>query len=965
MAAASAAAPGAQRGLAELPQAAQARWLALLMNAGGGERLALGPQSRRNRYGVPAVPAPDELWFSSSTACAASPRGWAAAEAALGALLAGHVRIGGWFESLRARLLALYGAPGAEAVLAASGTEAELVALQLAMALAGGRAIVNILIAPAETGSGAPAAAAGRHFLGESSLAGPVSSGARLVGWQDAAIALEPIEIRRPDGRPRSAAAVDREAESRVEQAISAGAFVILHALDASKTGRPGVSRATARRLSRRHPGRLLGLVDACQLRCPAEAIRADLEHGLAVMITGSKFAAGPPFSGALLLPAALAETLADGPSAGAALAPYSAALDWPARLRSRLTAGLAHAANLGLGLRWSAALAEIEAFEAIEPHRRRALLAAFDAAVRERVAEDPGLALLDSRPGAPGLISVVQRDGDARAVYEALQQADGPLGRPAHLGQPVIVGGQTALRVCASMPMITAAAETGPGPLEADLDGLFDAWAALRRQASSPPAPPQLASLDPADWQAFRADACRALDHAIDRLEAAGEGPVWRQTPASVRQRFAQPLPREGRPLAEVLADVERLITPYGVGNTHPKFFGWAHGAGTPVGMLAEMLAAGLDLNCGGRDHIGPVVERQITGWAAEAFGFPAQSSGVFVTGASQANFLGLLVARDAALGHGVRQSGLRAASAQLTAYASAEAHGCVAQAMEMAGIGGDFLRRIETDGAGAIRPHALATAIADDRAAGRRPFLVVGTAGAVNFGAFDDLAALAELCETEGLWLHVDGAFGALTALSARLRPLTRGLERAHSLAFDFHKWAHAPYDAGFLLVRDAGLHRATFAAPADYLTRAARGLAAGEDWPCDFGPDLSRGFRALKVWLTFEALGSGAIAAAIEANCAAAAHLTAAIEASGVFELAAPAPLNIVCFALKGDEGGERTGELVMRLQERGLAAPSTTRIGGRLVARAAIFNHRTALADVDDFLDAAIGVAAELG
>jgi glutamate/tyrosine decarboxylase-like PLP-dependent enzyme len=429
------------------------------------------------------------------------------------------------------------------------------------------------------------------------------------------------------------------------------------------------------------------------------------------------------------------------------------------------------------------------------------------------------------------------------------------------------------------------------------------------------------------------------------------------------VRGAFTAPLPRDGRALEAVLEDVERLIAPYGVGNTHPRFLGWAHGAGTPVGMVAELLAGGLDLNCGGRDHIGPIVERQVALWAAEAFGFPSTSSGVLVTGASQANFLGLLVARDAALGHGVRQDGLRG-SAQLTAYASAEAHRCVDQAMELAGIGGAFLRHIESDGAGKLRIDILSQAITADRDAGLQPFLVVGAAGAVNFGAFDDLDALADLCAAEQLWLHVDGAFGALTALSPRLKPLTRGLERADSLAFDFHKWAHVPYDAGFLLVRDADAHRATFAAPAAYLSRAERGLADGRDWPCDFGPDLSRGFRALKVWMTFEALGADAIAGAIEANCDAAAHLARRIATCEPFVLAAPAPLNIVCFSLKGDGASERNGELVIRLQERGLAAPSTTRIDGRLVVRAAIFNHRTTLADVDAFVDAAIRTAAEL-
>ncbi|MBV9994796.1 MAG: hypothetical protein JO127_06250 [Caulobacteraceae bacterium] len=470
---------------------------------------------------------------------------------------------------------------------------------------------------------------------------------------------------------------------------------------------------------------------------------------------------------------------------------------------------------------------------------------------------------------------------------------------------------------------------------------------------------------LDPADWSEFRARAHEALDAALGRLERAGEGPVWRPAPPQVRGRFAAALPRSGRPLAEVLADFEAFIAPYSVGNTHPRFFGWAHGAGTPVGAIAELLAGALNANCGGRDHIGPIVERQIAGWAAEAFGFPPQSSGVFVTGASEANFLGLLVARDAALGHAVRGRGLKGAGAQLTAYASAEAHGCVRQAMELAGIGGDFLRAIETDEAGAMRPGRLAEAIAADRAAGLAPFLVTATAGAVNFGAFDDLHALADLCAEAGLWLHVDGAFGAMTRLSPRLRSLTAGLERAHSVAFDFHKWAHVPYDAGFLLVRDPLAHRGTFAAPAAYLSRTPRGLAAGEDWPCDFGPDLSRGFRALKVWLTFQTLGADAIAAAIEANCAAAVRLKSRVAASDRFELCAPVPLNIVCFSRRGDGSGEVNREIVMRLQERGLAAPSLTQRGGRLVIRAAIFNHRTSFADIDALAEAVEEIAAELG
>ncbi|MFI4974545.1 MAG: pyridoxal phosphate-dependent class III aminotransferase [Caulobacterales bacterium] len=950
--------------------------LRLLMTSGGDQRLWPDPVTRRNRYGAPAYPAPDEVWFSSSTASAVTPRGWRAAGAALERLVTPdretQIQLGAWFDGIRSRLLDLYGAPGCEVVLSASGTEAEFVALSAALALAGGP-VVNIVIAPAETGSGVPAAAAGKHFLGRSSLGGGVVAGERLAAWEGARIAIENIEIRDPRGRPRDPVEVDAEAVLRVERAVADRQFPLLHVLGASKTGRSGVSRGIARVIGRAHGDKALVVVDACQLRCSSRDIRDDLAAGLAVMITGSKFAGGPAFCGALLLPPGLVERLAHGPAPAQALGDYSARFDWPARLRGSLGRDLEHPANLGLGLRWTAALAEIEAFEAVDARGRDEIVAAFDEAVMARIAQAPWLRRLDAdeADASPGLTAIMETGGPgARAVYEALREpvegGDARLDRVCHLGQPAPVGDGHALRICASMPLVTAVAERrdagaslddAMAPVIADLDLVFDKWRAIRERSQlSGPADAARADLDPRDWEAFRRQAHAALDGAIDRLEHVRDGPVWRRAPDAVRAGFQASLPHAGRPLPEVLAEFDRAIAPYGVGNPHPGFFGWVHGAGTPVGMLAEMLAAGLNANCGGRDHIGPLVERQITAWMAEAFGFPATSSGVFVTGASQANFLGLLVARDAALGHEVRRAGLRASGAQLVAYASSEAHACVAQSLELSGLGSDQLRRIGCDDSGAMRLDELSEAIAGDRAAGVVPFLVVGTAGSVNFGAFDDIAALADLTERERLWLHVDGAFGALAALSPRLRPRVRGLERAQSVAFDFHKWAHAPYDAGFLLVRDAEAHRATFASPAAYLTRAPRGLAAGETWPADLGPDLSRGFRALKVWFTLQTLGADALAGAMEANCDAAAHLARRIAASRRFELAAPVPLNIVCFSLKDDRQGSANAELVMRLQESGRAAPSTTVIGGRTVIRAAIVNHRTTTADVDALLAA---------
>jgi aromatic-L-amino-acid decarboxylase len=470
--------------------------------------------------------------------------------------------------------------------------------------------------------------------------------------------------------------------------------------------------------------------------------------------------------------------------------------------------------------------------------------------------------------------------------------------------------------------------------------------------------------NLDPEDWDAFRRSSHAALDGMIDFLRTTRERPVWREAPPEARRVFESPLPRGPRPFDAALADFEASIKPYAVGNTHPLFMGWVHGAGTPVGMIAEMLAAGLNANCGGRNHIGVVVERQIVRWVAELFEFPDEASGVFVTGSSAANFLGLIVARDAALGHGVRRAGLVAAGRQLVAYASDQAHGCLAQAMELAGAGSAYLRRIPADAAGAMRAELLDAAIDADRAAGLAPFLIVGTAGTVDTGAIDPLRELALTARRHGLWFHIDGALGALAALSPELRPRLAGIESADSIALDFHKWAHVPYDAGFLLVRDGAMHRGAFAAPAAYLQRAARGLAAGEVWPCDLGPDLSRGFRALKTWFTFQVHGADAIGRAIEKTCACARHLADCLARSEAFELRAEVSLDIVCFALKAGWPDEANEAVVIDLQERGLAAPSMTRLSGRPVIRAAIVNHRTTIADIDAFVAALHSSAARL-
>jgi aromatic-L-amino-acid decarboxylase len=469
--------------------------------------------------------------------------------------------------------------------------------------------------------------------------------------------------------------------------------------------------------------------------------------------------------------------------------------------------------------------------------------------------------------------------------------------------------------------------------------------------------------SLDPVDWTDLRALGHRMMDDMFDHMETLRDGPVWRRMPDGLRQELRRKLPRGPSPAADVYADFQRLVQPYATGNLHPRFMGWVHGGGNPVGMLAELLAGGLNANLGGRDHAPIEVERQVIAWAAEMLGFPGDASGVLVTGTSIANLIGVLVARSARLGPAVRSDGVD--GARLVAYTSAAAHGCLPRAMEMAGLGRDALRMVACDAQGRMRMDVLAARVAADRADGARPFLVVGTAGTVDIGAIDDLDGIADFAAAEDLWFHVDGAYGAIAALAPRLRPLLIGIERADSVAFDFHKWAQMPYDAGCIVVRDAARQLATFGAEAAYLRREQRGLAGGGVWPCDLGPDLSRGFRALKVWMTLSVYGADRIGAVAQQTCDLAAMLAARVDGEPALQRLAPVALNIVCFryVAAGGDLDRLNADIVADLQEAGIAAPSTTTVGGVLAIRAAIVNHRTTAADMVVLVDAVLTAGAK--
>lgn len=469
--------------------------------------------------------------------------------------------------------------------------------------------------------------------------------------------------------------------------------------------------------------------------------------------------------------------------------------------------------------------------------------------------------------------------------------------------------------------------------------------------------------SLDPEDWDALRASGHRMLDDMFDYLAGIRSRPVWQPIPDHIRAEFNSPLPQRPADIDSVHQTFMRSILPYAIGNTHPGFMGWVHGGGTPVGMLAEMLAAGLNANLGGRDQIPIEVERQILRWVCELFGFPRDASGLFVTGTSMATLIAVSVARHATLGPEVRTLGLTASGKRLTAYASSGAHGCIAKMMDTAGIGTDALRAIPVNAHHEMDIAALERHIEADIAQGYTPFFIAATAGSVNTGAIDPLAAVADVAARHCLWFHVDGAYGALAMLAPEIAPRLAGMERADSIAFDFHKWGQVPYDAGFVLIRDRQQHFDTFASPAAYLRRESHGMAGGSPWPCDFGPDLSRGFRALKTWFTLQVYGAEKLGQVIAHTCELARYLEQRIAHTEQLELLAPVSLNIVCFRYRCNDANRINAEIVVALQESGIVAPSTTTLDGRLAIRAAIVNHRTNRGDIDALIRATLDLGAD--
>jgi len=475
--------------------------------------------------------------------------------------------------------------------------------------------------------------------------------------------------------------------------------------------------------------------------------------------------------------------------------------------------------------------------------------------------------------------------------------------------------------------------------------------------------------TLDPEDWTEAQAVAHQAVDDAIEYLRDIRDRPVWRDMPGEVRRTFEKPLPHSPTPLSKVYGEVAETLIPYPMGNIHPRFWAWYMGSSNFTGALADFLAAIQGSNLGGGNHAAAKMDEQVVDWCKEMIGFPASASGTLVSGGSMANTLALIVARNDKAGVDVREHGVAAIEKPLRFYASDQIHSCHRKAIEAMGLGNCALQRIPTGDDLRVDLDALGAAIARDRAAGFQPACVIGNAGTVNTGAIDDLEALADLAARENLWFHVDGCIGALIAIAPDNAHRVRGLERADSVALDPHKWLHAPFEVGCVLVRDAAAHLASFSVAQEYLERTPRGLASA-GWLYEYGLQTSRGFRALKVWMALKEHGVEKFGRLIDQNIAQGHYLDGLIASEPLLESIARATINIVCFRYRPpglDEVALKrlNVEIMMQLQEDGIAAISDTTVHGKHCLRVAINNHRTRYSDLDLLVRAIVRLGRDIG
>lgn len=471
---------------------------------------------------------------------------------------------------------------------------------------------------------------------------------------------------------------------------------------------------------------------------------------------------------------------------------------------------------------------------------------------------------------------------------------------------------------------------------------------------------PDPVGRLDPDNWDDFETFLQRMARDVPQHLKTISQRPVWRKPNDAAEASFTAPPPSTGQGLAATYEEFQSLILPHLTGNLHPRFWGWVIGSGAPSSMVGDWLAAFTNGVPTLFDEASLRTELQVIEWIKQLLGISAEASGVLTTGVSEATLIALTVARYAAFGETLKQEGVFADGARARFYISDQTHDCARKAISILGFGSRHMRIIPTNSRFQMDVAQLEQAIAEDIDAGLVPVAAIATAGTVNTGAFDDIVAIREICRAREVWLHVDGAFGAWTAITSEHSHLASGLDLADSLVFDMHKWMYQTYGIGCVMIRDQELHTRALQIDADYLAHLDGTLSDAPADLCSRSVQLSRDFRALKFWFSLKSDGVGAYADAISGNIALAQYLTRQIEQSKDLELLAPTSLHIVNFRYRGnlrcrDEIDRCNRSILQRLHREGVAIPSSTMIEGKFSIRVCFSNHRTVRRDIDESLE----------
>ena len=477
--------------------------------------------------------------------------------------------------------------------------------------------------------------------------------------------------------------------------------------------------------------------------------------------------------------------------------------------------------------------------------------------------------------------------------------------------------------------------------------------------------------TLDPKNWDDIRELGHKIVDDAVDFIMNVKERPVWQKLSKEKKESINEPLPEESQDREEIYQEFKDKIFPFALGNISPRFWGWADGNGTMSGAFAELLIATMNSNAAGSEQMSRYVEDLVLNWSKELMGFPRDAGATITSGCSEATLIALAVARNSRATGNIREQGIE--SPNLTYYCSAATHSSVQKAIELLGVGNQNLRRIPVTNKFEIDCSKLLKAIQDDKKAKKTPIAIIANVGTVDTGAVDNLKRIREIADEHALWVHIDGAFGSIARLSNRYKHLVTGIEDADSVAFDFHKWLHIPFNAGCIIIRDEKLQTNTFRVRPAYLDAQFKGTNSEDRLPGDHGIQLSRNCAAIKIWFMFKEVGVKKYGKLVTQNIEQAAYLKKLIEKSQKIELMAPVKLNVVCFrynpkglheGLSEEKLNLLNQEILYELHESGVAMPSSTRINGKFVIRVAVMNHRSKRTDFDKLYSSIISIGEKL-